>query len=111
MWMTAALLSFGAAQVPGQPLIVEGRLGTPGLIGTSDAAKASPPETVAIHTLKGAYLACERETSGTRMDEETASRCSGISNELVRRAFGGDFERMIRWYGAEKARTLRGGSL
>jgi len=36
MWMTTALLSFGAAQVPGQPLIVEGRLGTPGVIGASE---------------------------------------------------------------------------
>ena len=62
-------------------------------------------ETLQVDALKSAYLACDRQTSRGRMDPATASRCMAISSVLTQRAFEGDFDRLIAWWRAEKARA------
>lgn len=57
-----------------------------------------------VETLKAAYLACDRETSSHRMDPTTADRCMDVSSELMQLAFDGDFDRLIAWWRAAKAR-------
>lgn len=62
------------------------------------------PDGSRVETLKAAYLACDRETSSHRMDPTTAGRCMDVSSELMQLAFDGDFDRLIAWWRAAKAR-------
>ena len=62
------------------------------------------PDGSRVETLKAAYLACDRQTSSYRMDPTTAGRCMDVSSELMQLAFDGDFDRLIAWWRAAKAR-------
>lgn len=64
-------------------------------------------ESQSIQALKATYLACDRATSASRMDPSVAGQCMSVSDELMRRAFEGDFDRLIVWWRAEKARAAQ----
>lgn len=72
-------------------------------------AQADPSalDALSVEALKSSYLLCDRVTSGGRMDPATAIRCTQVSDALLRREFRGDFDLMIAWWRAEKARVLR----
>lgn len=85
-----------AATMVALPLLASPARGDPNRIAA---------ETLQVDALKAAYLACDRDTSRDRMEPATASRCMAISSVLMRRAFEGDFDRLIAWWRAEKARA------
>lgn len=60
-------------------------------------ARATPAQ------LKSAYLQCERQAQSTLLDFATAARCSLIYEELKRRVFDGDFERVLAWWREQRA--------
>lgn len=53
--------------------------------------------SLSIGDLQQAYLACNRAASRVRLDAATVAGCSVVSDELQRRAFGGDSERLAAW--------------
>ena len=65
----------------------------------SRAAFASVPEP----QLKAAYLDCDRLASRTVLDPGSAAVCSVIAEELKHRVFGGEFDRLLAWWHAERA--------
>jgi len=52
--------------------------------------------------LKARYLACDRAATRTVLDPGTAAACSSAAEALLKRGFGGDFDRLIAWWRAEK---------
>lgn len=62
--------------------------------GQSDGGKQ---ETPSIDELKRAYLSCDRAAMSGQLHGAGAMQCSIIYEELKRRAFGGDFERLLVW--------------
>jgi len=63
-----------------------------------------------IDQLKLAYLECDWRASDALLDLSEAVYCSSIQEVLKQRGFGGDFDRMLAWWRAEKtaAATLGG---
>lgn len=59
-------------------------------------------DAVSIEWLKATYLACDRITRAQRVPAAIAERCGEIADQLRLRAFGGDFERLIAWWEAER---------
>jgi len=43
----------------------------------------------------------------TMLDAQTFNRCAIVGNELLKRGFNGDFERLLAWWRAEKAQAAR----
>ena len=52
--------------------------------------------------LEHVYLRCAEVSSKQVMDGSTASHCSLVADALRDRVFGGDFERMLRWWHATR---------
>jgi hypothetical protein len=67
----------------------------------SAIAHEGPPrgvaEAVSIEELKFAYLSCNRAAMDGHLDKATIMQCSVVYEELKRRAFGGDFEKLLAW--------------
>ncbi|MGZ5205796.1 MAG: hypothetical protein ACXWCU_11435 [Caldimonas sp.] len=76
-----------------------------GLFATLDMARAGETllAAVPLDRLKSAYLACDRVTSQAVVDLDRFVQCERVGDELLRRGFGGDFERLLAWWHAEKA--------
>ena len=55
-----------------------------------------------VQLLKAEYLACDRASTQTALSPGTAAYCSMVSEELLRRGFDGEFERLIAWSRSEK---------
>lgn len=51
-----------------------------------------------IDQLKRVYLVCDRAASRQLLDVATAVHCSYVSEALLKRAFGGDFELLLAWW-------------
>ena len=71
----------------------------------SPAALAQPdrngPEAVTVSQLKEIYLDCDRRAVGGSLNSSEIAGCSVIYEELKRRAFGGDFEKLRAWSQAQ----------
>lgn len=52
---------------------------------------------VPIDELKQIYLTCDRAAASARLSTEGIWQCSIVYEELKRRAFGGDFDRLRAW--------------
>ncbi len=48
--------------------------------------------------LKAIYLDCDQLASATLLDFQTAMQCSIVSEELLKRGFGGSFEQLLQWW-------------
>jgi hypothetical protein len=76
--------------------------------------RAQPPDgTFAavdgeVSSLKAAYLRCERGATERLLDMGEAANCSSIYEELLRVGFGGDFNRLLAWWHAERFAKARG---
>jgi hypothetical protein len=55
-----------------------------------------------VHLLKAEYLACDRAATQSRLPPGTAAYCSTVAEELLTRAFEGDFERLVAWWRSER---------
>ena len=63
--------------------------------------RALERERAALQLLKAEYLACDQAASQSRLSPG-AAYCSRVAEELLARAFEGDFERLIAWWRSEK---------
>ncbi len=50
-----------------------------------------------VDELKRAYLLCSREAASGRLNGPEIMQCSIVYEELKRRAFDGDFEKLFAW--------------
>ena len=73
-------------------------LATPLAHGYSTAGE---PKAAPVEELKLMYLECSRAAVGGRMSSGAIMQCSIVYEELKRRAFGGDFERLLAWSRAQ----------
>ena len=80
-----------------------------GLLAVCARAEPVPAATQALplDRLKSVYLACDRAATQVVLDADIFSQCAIIGDELLKRGFDGDFERLLAWWRAEKARALR----
>jgi hypothetical protein len=53
--------------------------------------------TLAVDELKRAYLWCDRAAANGRLRAAEIAQCSVFYEDLKRRAFDGDFERLLAW--------------
>jgi len=71
--------------------------------GTADAQPAPGHDSAAVAqapvaALKREYLRCDRVASQQRLATEAALYCSAVSEELLKREFEGDLERLLAWW-------------
>jgi hypothetical protein len=57
-------------------------------------------KSLAVVELKSLYLACERAAMQGMLGHGDARYCSVAYEELKRRGFGGDFEKLLTWWRA-----------
>jgi hypothetical protein len=64
------------------------------------AAHDDDPQLMGLTSdeLKSAYLLCEHAAMRTRLDTAQVMQCSVIYEALKRRAFDGDFEKLLAWF-------------
>ena len=88
-----------------------GTVGGPSLAGPTRAEPThAEPMYAAIAALplehlKLAYLGCDRAANEGTLDLPSFQRCGFVGDELLRRGFDGDFDRLIAWWRAEKVRV------
>jgi hypothetical protein len=58
--------------------------------------------SASVEELKRVYLECDRAATHALLDLAVAAHCSMVGEELKHRAFGGDFDRLIAWWRAQK---------
>jgi len=58
-------------------------------------------QAIPVDELKRTYLACNRAATASRMSSGSIMQCSIIYEELKRRAFGGDFDKLLAWSRAQ----------
>jgi hypothetical protein len=63
------------------------------------SAQAEPARltALAVDELKRAYLWCDRAAANGRLRAAEIAQCSVFYEDLKRRAFDGDFERLLAW--------------
>ena len=52
--------------------------------------------------LKHVYLACDKASTSGLLATREAMQCSIVHEELKKRVFGGDFDRMLAWWKEER---------
>jgi len=77
------------------------------LAAAGDLRSAFKDETVA--NLKISYLSCERAANSGRLASADIMQCSVIYEELKRRAFDNDFEKLNAWVRSQAAGRSPGG--
>ena len=77
--------------------------------GRADPLQASVA-SLPLDRLKATYLACDRAASRTTLDAESFSRCARVGDELLKRGFEGDLDRLLAWWREEKARSTDAGA-
>lgn len=58
--------------------------------------------SASVEELKRVYLDCDRAATRALLDFAVAAHCSMVGEELKHRVFGGDFDRLIAWWRAQK---------
>lgn len=78
------------------------------LSGIAGAAPGPSPDEdrTALASLETAYLACDRESRRRVLAPGEAAHCSRIGEELLQRRFGGDFDRLLAWWRAQRDDAL-----
>ena len=69
-------------------------LTAPSAVGQADESRL---KTMTVDDLKSLYLACDRAAMRGLLAAGAIAQCSAVYEELKRRAFGGDFERLLAW--------------
>lgn len=87
--LAAALLcAAGSAQSQNAPLSIHDKL-------------AAWADKRGSDDLKDIYLRCAALSSRERMDQDAAAMCSTVSELVMKRSFGGDFNALIAWWKAQ----------
>jgi hypothetical protein len=55
-----------------------------------------------IEALKSEYLHCERVSSQRRLSLHGMAFCSAVSDQLLKREFGGDLDLLLVWWRGER---------
>ena len=63
-----------------------------------------------VDALKREYLACDRSAMSGRLSSGGIMHCSMVYEELKRRAFGGDFDRLLAWSNSQQPASQIGAS-
>lgn len=92
-------------------LALQGLLAVGALHGVAAAAEpaarqvgASALERAPVSALMSDYLRCDRLASRQRLPTEAAAYCIAVGDELLKREFDGDFDRLVAWWrGARQA--------
>lgn len=78
-----------------------------GVVLAAAASAASPiTPSVTIEDLQTAWLRCDREASSGLVDPGTAAQCSVVHEQLLRRAFDGDFAKLLNWWKAQRVAQI-----
>jgi hypothetical protein len=56
-----------------------------------------PTENASVEDLKSLYLGCDRASAAERLTRGQVMLCSTVYEALKRRAFDGDFDRLLAW--------------
>jgi invasion protein IalB len=84
-------------------------------LAASVAATAAPPlpsdsdtavAAADVERLQVWYLGCDHASRSAVLGRDTARACSLVAESLLRRGFGGDFERLLAWWRAERDRAV-----
>jgi hypothetical protein len=73
-----------------------------GAAATHAASVGSGPAAPTLDELKSAYLDCDRRAATAFLDAGDAANCSLVYEELKKRVFTGDFERLLAWWQAQR---------
>ena len=70
-------------------------------------AQAQAPDrrhlaSASVEALQRTYLECDRVATNTLLDLASAAHCSMVGEELKHRVFGGDLERLLAWWRANR---------
>ena len=60
-----------------------------------------------LEHLKLAYLGCDRAANEGTLEMTAFQRCVVVGDELLKRGFDGDWDRLLAWWRAEKVRLPR----
>ena len=60
-----------------------------------------------LHDLKNAYLTCDRIATELGLSPSDFRGCAGVGDELLKRGFDGDLDRLLAWWRIEKVRFAR----
>lgn len=63
-------------------------------VGQADESRV---KTMTVDELKSLYLACDRAAMRGLLGSAAIAQCSVIYEELKRKAFDGDFEKLLAW--------------
>jgi hypothetical protein len=58
--------------------------------------------SASVEALQHTYLECDRVATNTLLDLASAAHCSMVGEELKHRVFGGDLERLLAWWRANR---------
>lgn len=61
-----------------------------------------------IEALKSEYLHCERVSSQRRLSMHGMAFCSAVSDQLLKREFGGDLDLLLVWWRGERQASATG---
>ena len=83
---------------------VAAAIATSALPQSASSAPASQPggrPPPSIEALKNEYLHCERISSNRRLSMHGMAFCSAVSDQLLKREFGGDLDLLLMWWRGE----------
>lgn len=70
----------------------------------SASSAATPfPKNLATAELKRVFLVCDLASSRARLALHDAVQCSMVYEELKRRAFDGDYDKLLAWWRAQRS--------
>ncbi len=72
------------------------------------ATKQSGGPLPSIGALKSEYLRCEYISSQRRLSMHGLAFCKAVSDQLLKREFGGDFDLLLAWWSTEHQASAKG---
>jgi hypothetical protein len=69
----------------------------------SEEQAAAPSRLPSVATLKSEYVQCEQVSSQRKLSMHGAAYCSAVAEQLLKRGFDGDLDRLLAWWRAERA--------
>ena len=85
-------------------------------LGASGVGQSAPPQPVgegtappllpSIGALKSEYIRCERISSQRRLSMHGMAFCSAVSDQLLKREFGGDLDLLLAWWRGEQQASM-----
>lgn len=73
-----------------------------------EQAASDPRRWPSVASLKSEYLQCEQVSSQRRLSMHGAAYCSAVGEQLLKRGFDGDLDRLLAWWRAERATSTAG---